>query len=66
MNLISENPSGKKEISKIDTILKLKKKRDKVKQSQLIEKGWKIINVWECEIKDKKSQICSKLKDIAQ
>ena len=42
------------------------KQRDKVKQSQLNELGWKIINVWECEIKDKKSQICSKLKDIAQ
>ena len=42
------------------------KKRDKVKQSQLIKKGWKKINVWECEIKDKKRQICSKLKDIAQ
>ena len=42
------------------------KQRDKVKQSQLNELGWKIINVWECEIKDKKSQICSKLKDISQ
>ena len=42
------------------------KKRDRLKQSQLNELGWKIINVWECEIKDKNSQICSKLKDIAQ
>jgi len=39
MNLISENPSGKKEISKIDTILKLKKKRDKVKLNKNIIKG---------------------------
>jgi len=36
MNLISENPSGKKEISKIDTILKLKKKRDKVKLIKIL------------------------------
>jgi len=40
MNLISENLSGKKEISKIDTILKLKKKRDKVKLNKnIINKG---------------------------
>ena len=34
------------------------KQRDKVKQSQLNELGWKIINVWECEIKDKKNHLC--------
>ena len=42
------------------------KKRDKVKQSQLNELGWKIINVWECEIKDKKDHLCLKLKEISQ
>ena len=42
------------------------KQRDKVKQSQLNELGWKIINVWECEIKHKKGHLCSKLKDISQ
>ena len=42
------------------------KLRDKLKQSQLNELGWKIINVWECEIKDKKDHLCSKLKDISQ
>ena len=42
------------------------KQRDKLKQSQLNELGWKIINVWECEIKDKKDHLCSKLKDISQ
>jgi len=42
------------------------KQRDKVKQSQLNELGWKIINVWECEIKDKKDHLCLKLKEIPQ
>ena len=42
------------------------KQRDKVKQSQLNELGWKIINVWECEIKDKKDHLCLKLKEISQ
>ena len=42
------------------------KQRDKLKQSQLNKLGWKIINIWECEIKDKKDHLCSKLKDISQ
>ena len=42
------------------------KQRDKVKQSQLNELGWKIINVWECEIKDKKGHLCSRFKEISQ
>ena len=41
------------------------KLRDKLKQSQLKDLGWKIINVWECEIKNESDNLSLRLKEIS-
>ena len=42
------------------------KLRDKLKQSQLKDLGWKIINVWECEIKNESDNLSLRLKAISK
>jgi len=45
--------------------LEVNKLRDKLKQSQLKDLGWKIINVWECEIKNESDNLSLRLKEIS-
>ena len=46
--------------------LEVNKLRDKLKQSQLKDLGWKIINVWECEIKNESDNLSLRLKAISK